>query len=68
VLDATPEIRTAFKLKGIMKGRRGNMALVNTSVVRVGDDLPAGGTITRITDTEVHLRVRGTEYRMIYSP
>lgn len=68
ILDATEEVRAKFELKGIMKGRRGNMALINSRIVREGDRLSQDAAVVEISDTDVVVRYGGTRYRMIYTP
>ncbi|MDT8390276.1 MAG: general secretion pathway protein GspB [Lentisphaeria bacterium] len=64
IMPAPPEIKEAFVLKGIMKGRRGNMALLNSQIVRENDTLKHGARVERISETDVIIRLDGKKYRL----
>jgi hypothetical protein len=51
-----------------MKARKGNMALINSRILREGDNLGDGTSVVTISSGEVILDVKGKRYRMTYSP
>lgn len=62
---APPAVASRFKLKGIMEGKKGRMALINAQIAYVGDDLAGGCTVVEITSRHVVVEVNGKPYRLL---
>ncbi len=64
-VPASAEIHRLYPLKGIMKGRRGNTALIGSKIVAAGDRLSDGGEVVAVAEAHVVVRHAGVDYLLL---